>query len=97
MIGHPLRHCRGGSGGGGEGGRDHKSLAYAMISVAIHVLGETSVTRATVGRRPPMSAIQNFPLRFGIQLRPQATTVDELRRVWRVVDNMGADEINGTA
>ncbi len=44
-----------------------------------------------------MSAIQNFPLRFGIQLRPQATTVDELRRVWRVVDNMGADEINGTA
>ena len=40
-----------------------------------------------------MSATQNGPLRVGIQLHPQATTVDELRRVWRAVDEMGADSI----
>lgn len=33
------------------------------------------------------------PLRVGIQLHPQATTVDEMRRTWRTVDEMGADSI----
>ena len=32
-------------------------------------------------------------LRVGIQLHPQATTVDEMRRTWRTVDEMGADSI----
>ena len=32
-------------------------------------------------------------LQVGIQLHPQATTVDEMRRVWRTVDEMGADSI----
>jgi probable F420-dependent oxidoreductase len=32
-------------------------------------------------------------LRVGIQLQPQATTVDEMRRAWRAADEMGADSI----
>lgn len=32
-------------------------------------------------------------LRVGIQLHPQATTIGEMRRVWRSVDEMGADSI----
>ena len=32
-------------------------------------------------------------LRVGIQLHPQATTVDEMRRAWRAADEMGADSI----
>jgi probable F420-dependent oxidoreductase len=32
-------------------------------------------------------------LRVGIQLHPQATTVEELRRAWRAADEMGADSI----
>ena len=31
-------------------------------------------------------------LRVGVQLQPQATTVDELRRAWRAADEMGADD-----
>jgi probable F420-dependent oxidoreductase len=33
------------------------------------------------------------PLRVGIQLHPQATTVDAMRRAWSTVDEMGADSI----
>jgi probable F420-dependent oxidoreductase len=40
-----------------------------------------------------MSETANRRLQVGIQLHPQATTVDELRRVWRAVDEMGADSI----
>lgn len=32
-------------------------------------------------------------LRVGIQLHPQATTVDDLRGAWRAADEMGADSI----
>jgi probable F420-dependent oxidoreductase len=32
-------------------------------------------------------------LRVGIQLQPQATTVADMRRTWRTVDEMGADSI----
>ncbi len=32
-------------------------------------------------------------LRVGVQLQPQATSVDELRRAWRTADAMGADSI----
>ena len=32
-------------------------------------------------------------LRVGVQLQPQATTVDEMRRAWRAADEMGADSI----
>ena len=32
-------------------------------------------------------------LSVGIQLHPQATTIDEMRRTWRTVDEMGADSI----
>ena len=32
-------------------------------------------------------------LRVGVQLQPQATSVDELRRAWRAADAMGADSI----
>ena len=32
-------------------------------------------------------------LRVGVQLHPQATTVDELLRAWRAADDMGADSI----
>jgi len=32
-------------------------------------------------------------LRVGIQLHPQATTIDEMRGAWRTVDEMGADSI----
>ena len=32
-------------------------------------------------------------LRVGIQLHPQATTVDEMRRAWRQADAVGADSI----
>src|SRR6188472_1683624 len=32
-------------------------------------------------------------MRVGVQLQPQATTVDELRRAWRAADEMGADSI----
>ena len=33
------------------------------------------------------------PLSVGIQLHPQATTVDDMRRAWRSADEMGADSI----
>lgn len=32
-------------------------------------------------------------LRVGIQLHPQATTIDEIRRAWRTADELGADSI----
>lgn len=32
-------------------------------------------------------------LRVGIQLHPQATTVDDMRRAWRAADDLGADSI----
>ncbi len=32
-------------------------------------------------------------LRVGIQLHPQATTVDQLRQAWRAADDLGADSI----
>jgi probable F420-dependent oxidoreductase len=35
----------------------------------------------------------NPTLRVGIQLHPQATTVEDMRRTWRTVDEMGADSI----
>ena len=33
------------------------------------------------------------PLRFGLKLAPQDTTVDELRAVWRVADDSGFDHV----
>lgn len=32
-------------------------------------------------------------LRVGVQLHPQATTVDDMRRAWRAADDLGADSI----
>jgi len=34
-----------------------------------------------------------MPLKIGVQLHPQATTTDELRRAWREADAAGADSI----
>jgi len=33
------------------------------------------------------------PLKIGVQLHPQATTTDELRRAWRAADGAGVDSI----
>ena len=33
------------------------------------------------------------PLRFGLKLAPQDTTVDELRAVWRIADDSGFDHV----
>ena len=33
------------------------------------------------------------PLRFGLKLAPQHTTIDELRAVWRVADDAGFDHV----
>src|SRR5436305_544693 len=34
-----------------------------------------------------------MPLKIGVQLHPQATTTDDLRRAWREADQAGADSI----
>jgi probable F420-dependent oxidoreductase len=34
-----------------------------------------------------------MPLKIGVQLHPQATTTDDLRRAWRAADEAGADSI----
>jgi len=34
-----------------------------------------------------------MPLKIGVQLHPQATTTDDLRRAWREADDAGADSI----
>ena len=34
-----------------------------------------------------------MPLKIGVQLPPQATTIDDLRRAWREADEVGADSI----
>ena len=44
--------------------------------------------------RPIVGTVAGMSLlRVGVQLQPQATTVDELRRAWRAADEMGADSI----
>jgi probable F420-dependent oxidoreductase len=38
-------------------------------------------------------AIPQTPLRIGIQIQPQATTIADIRRTWRAADELGADSI----
>ena len=32
-------------------------------------------------------------MKVGVQLHPQATTVDDLRAAWRAADDMGVDSV----